>query len=173
MKKLILILLIFSIIPPVYAVKIKIKSAYKIGIAQEAVAKLNQKAMKEQNVFVVPRGRRIYSRLNDNIYCSNLNISYNTKKGDVITTQLMQDWQYKNNIVAPEGSLVRGTIIDTSSKNLTKISFDKIVRPDNVEINIITKPIIITTDNLSDNTPIPLGTEFTIQIINDIITSPY
>ena len=173
MKKLVILFIVFLITLPAYAVKIKIKSAYKIDAAQEAVVKLNQKAMAEHNVFVVPRGRRIHSRLNDNISRINSDLSEETKKGDIITTQLMQDWCYKDKIVAPEGSLVRGKITDISSNRSTRICFDTIIRPDGVEISIVTKPILMSPQEASENTLIPFGTEFTIQIVNDVITSPY
>jgi len=167
MKNLIIVLLIFAMISPAYAAKIKIKSGHKIDAAQEAVVKLNQQAMEKNDVFVVPRGRRIYSRLNDNITRSN------AMNGNIITTQLMKDWGYKANMVAPEGSLVKGVITKKSATSM-EIKFDTIIRPDNVEVRIVSKPIIITSDkDAIQSVLIPFGTEFTIQIINDVITKPY
>ena len=167
MKRLIIILLMFSIITPAYSEKIKIKSGRKIDAAQEVIVKLNQTAMEKNNVFAVPRGRRIHSRLNDNISRAN------AITDNIITTQLMKDWGYKNYTIAPEGSLVKGVITKTSSTS-TEIRFDTIIRPDNVEVKIVSKPIVISSDkDTIQNILIPFGTEFTIQIINDVITSPY
>lgn len=157
---------------PVSAQKIKVKSTAIYSSPQgKTSVKLNEKAIKENNLMVVPRGRRINSRLNDSlVYDTRTGERINT--GDVITTQLMSDWVYNFVTIAPEGSLVKGQLTVIPYRTIT-INFDTIIRPDNVEVKIVSKPIEIPMANTYKRFSVPFGTEFTIQVINDVITSAY
>ena len=157
----------------VYGQKIKVNSSaiYNSPASQTSV-KLNQKAINDNNLVVIPRGRRINSRLNDNLDYGAFTLD-SVRTGDIITTQLMRDWLYNNVTIAPEGSLVKGVLTVEPGISIV-ISFNTIIRPDNVDVKIISKPIQILTQNTSQiGSLIPFGTEFTIQIINDVITKPY
>lgn len=186
MKKVTLLLIIVLYSSPVFAQKIKLTVVNNYQVASKPMIQLNQTAMNKDDVFVVPRGRRIHSRLNDTIFRSVQIQQIQTKIGDVIVTQLMQDWYYKNKMVAPEGSLVKGKITNTDNLLSTEVVFDTIIRPDNVSISIQTKPIIITPESqhpirnmiLGYNSQgnrvlIQSGVEFTIQILNDVIVTEY
>ena len=166
------ILLLFIVCAPVYPQKIKVKSSVIYSKPQSKTSvKLSEKALKDNNLIVIPRGRRINSRLNDNlVYERGNNKSIQT--GDIITTQLMSDWIYDSVTVAPEGSLVKGKLTILPNGTVT-IDFSAIIRPDNVEVKIVSKPIEIAMPNSYRGFSIPFGTEFTIQIINDVITSKY
>lgn len=167
-----LILTVVMLSIPCYAQKIKVKST-DIYTRPESVTsvRLSEKAIKDRNLVVVPRGRRINSRLNDNIVYDT-KTGERIKTGDIITTQLMSDWIYNNINIAPEGSLVKGTLSVIPYRSIT-VNFDTIIRPDNVEVKIVSKPIEIPMPNTSRRFSVPFGTEFTIQIINDVITTSY
>lgn len=161
MKKIILTITFLFMALPLYSQTIKI----------DANVKLNQQAMEKDNLLFVPKGYRISSRLNNNI---NMQLLYNANTGDILTTQLMRDWEYSGKIVAPEGSIVKGQITKISALNQLQIEFDTIIRPDNAEIKIVSKPIIINIgDYILNMAVVPMGTEFTIQINNNIFTTPY
>ena len=166
----------------------------------------------------IPRGQIIYSRLNSDID------SQNNSNNDVITTQLVKDWYYMGQFIAPEGSLITGKITSIENSSFAQgnakvnITFTQVVRPDDVIINIQSKPICITVgesrlqsgakllgqgvlksvmssrsiSNIKTRTingaiaggytflttkgeevNIPFGTEFKINIINNIKTLNY
>ena len=171
-KVITLILSVLMLSLPCCAQKIKVRSM-DIYTRPEGITsvKLNEKAIKDNNLFVVPRGRRINSRLNDNLVYDT-HTGERIKTGDVITTQLMSDWVYNSVNIAPEGSLVKGTLTVIPYRSIT-VNFDTIIRPDNVEVKILSKPIEIPMQNTARRFSVPFGTEFTIQIINDVITTPY
>ena len=92
----------------------------------------------------IPSGAVIYSRLNDNIS------SEQNSENEVLITQLVRDWKYNGQMVAPEGSLIKGKIIDirnagfASGNAKVNIIFSQIIKPDNSTIYIQSKPICVT-----------------------------
>ena len=132
MKRLLLIVLLFAIILPV--------SAKVYDFSDEA----SENYIQNLRIVNIPRGQIIYSRLNADID------SQNNSSNDVITTQLIKDWYYMGQFIAPEGSLISGKITaienssDAQGNAKVNITFTQIVRPDNVTIDIQSRPICIT-----------------------------
>ena len=197
-------------------------SVMLVGTACAKVYDFNQSAYEEisqgEKIVNVPGGQIIHSRLNSNIS------SQNNFGNEVIVTQLVKDWVYFGKVIAPEGSLISGKITSIQRASYANrnakvnISFYQIVRPDNVVINIQSKPICVTIgesravrgtrmvlegikqsvlsstsiSNVADNAVsgaiaggytflttkgeeviIPFGTEFRINIINNINIMSY
>ena len=101
----------------------------------------------ESKKITIPSGATIRSRLNSDINSSK------SKINDVVTTQLMADWTHGSKVIAPEGSLIVGEITNKKKPTFAMgdaklyIDFNKVIRPDGVEIQIDSKPIIITGDS--------------------------
>ena len=206
MKRIFIILVLLTLTLPV--------SAKVYDFSEEASKNYIQQA----RIVNIPRGQIIYSRLNSDID------SVNNSSNDIITTQLMKDWYYQGQYIAPEGSLITGKILSVENSSYAQgnakvnITFTQIVRPDNVAIDIQSKPICITVGESRLNSSaklmgqgimksvmssrslsnvktrtingviaggytflttkgeevnIPFGTEFKINIINNISTINY
>lgn len=106
-----------------------------------------ERFIQESKKITVTGGATIYSRLNSDIHSSKSQVN------DVITTQLIKDWTYGPKVIAPEGSLIVGEITNKKKPTFVMgdaklyIDFNKIIRPDGVEIQIDSKPVIITGDS--------------------------
>ena len=106
-----------------------------------------ERFIQESKKITVAGGATIHSRLNSDIHSSK------SKVNDVITTQLIKDWTYGSKVIAPEGSLIVGEITNKKKPTFAMgdaklyIDFNKVIRPDGAEIQIDSKPIIITGDS--------------------------
>lgn len=118
----------------------KVKPSEKFyDFSDEAQAKFDQ----QQKLVKIPIGTILHLKLNDNL------ASTTVKPSDLITVQLSKDWHSKGVLIAPEGSIVTGKILEiqNSGKNQKdgKISIDfyEILKPDGTVSQIKTKKLII------------------------------
>ena len=107
----------------------------------------SEKFLQESKKITVTGVTTIKSRLNSDIHSSKSTVN------DVVTTQLIEDWTYGPKVIAPEGSLIVGKITNKKKPTFAMgdaklyIDFNKVIRPDGVEIQIDSKPVIITGDS--------------------------
>ena len=106
-----------------------------------------ERFLKNSKTITIPSGATIESRLNSDIHSSKSQVN------DIITTQLVKDWTLGSKVIAPEGSLIVGRITNKKKTTIVMgdaklyIDFNKVIRPDGIEIGIDSKPIIITGDS--------------------------
>jgi len=99
------------------------------------------------SIVTIPQGSTLKIQLQSGVSSGSLDLN------DQLTATLIEDWVYNNNLIAPAGSFVYGTVTKVTPAGYAyggaklELYFNKVITPDGNFYEIATEPINITSES--------------------------